>query len=58
MVAKAFEMGWAGVAFKTIGMFVPEEVSTEIFSAFQGKHFICRIQKYRADFRPQSKRKS
>ena len=27
MVAKAFEMGWAGVAFKTIGMFVPEEVS-------------------------------
>lgn len=27
MVAKAFQMGWAGVAFKTIGMFVPEEVS-------------------------------
>ena len=27
MVAKAFEMGWAGVAFKTIGLFVPEEVS-------------------------------
>lgn len=27
MVAKAFEMGWAGVAFKTIGMFVPQEVS-------------------------------
>ncbi len=27
MVAKAFDMGWAGVAFKTIGMFVPEEVS-------------------------------
>lgn len=27
MVAKAFEMGWAGVAFKTIGTFVPEEVS-------------------------------
>jgi dihydropyrimidine dehydrogenase (NAD+) subunit PreA len=27
MVAKAFEMGWAGVAFKTIGMFVPNEVS-------------------------------
>ncbi|MGE4549566.1 MAG: NAD-dependent dihydropyrimidine dehydrogenase subunit PreA [Intestinibacillus sp.] len=27
MVAKAFEMGWAGVAFKTIGMFVPDEVS-------------------------------
>lgn len=27
MTAKAFEMGWAGVAFKTIGMFVPEEVS-------------------------------
>lgn len=27
MVAKAFQMGWAGVAFKTIGLFVPDEVS-------------------------------
>lgn len=27
MVAKAFDMGWAGVAFKTIGTFVPDEVS-------------------------------
>jgi dihydropyrimidine dehydrogenase (NAD+) subunit PreA len=27
MVAKAFEMGWGGVAFKTIGTFIPEEVS-------------------------------
>ena len=27
MIAKAFEMGWAGVAFKTIGLFVPEEAS-------------------------------
>lgn len=27
MVAKAFDMGWAGVAFKTIGMFVPNEAS-------------------------------
>jgi dihydropyrimidine dehydrogenase (NAD+) subunit PreA len=27
MVAKAFDLGWAGVAFKTIGMFVPKEVS-------------------------------
>ena len=27
MVAKAFDMGWAGVAFKTIGTFVPQEVS-------------------------------
>lgn len=27
MIAKAFEMGWAGVAFKTIGNFVPKEVS-------------------------------
>lgn len=27
MVAKAFHMGWAGAAFKTIGFFVPEEVS-------------------------------
>lgn len=27
MVAKAFDMGWAGVAFKTVGLFIPEEVS-------------------------------
>lgn len=27
MVAKAFDMGWAGVAFKTIGIFTPKEVS-------------------------------
>lgn len=27
MVARAFEMGWAGVVFKTIGLFVPEEAS-------------------------------
>ena len=27
MIAKAFDEGWAGVAFKTIGAFVPKEVS-------------------------------
>ncbi len=27
MVARAFRMGWAGVAWKTIGAFVPDEVS-------------------------------
>lgn len=27
MIAKSFDEGWAGVAFKTIGNFVPEEVS-------------------------------
>lgn len=27
MIAKAFDMGWAGVAFKTVGLFVPKEVS-------------------------------
>jgi dihydropyrimidine dehydrogenase (NAD+) subunit PreA len=27
MIAKAFDAGWAGAAFKTIGTFVPEEVS-------------------------------
>lgn len=32
MVAKAFELGWAGVAFKTIGMFVPKEVSPRFSS--------------------------
>ncbi|TCT15490.1 dihydropyrimidine dehydrogenase (NAD+) subunit PreA [Natranaerovirga pectinivora] len=41
MVAKAFEMGWAGVAFKTIGVFVPEEVSPR-FSTIrkEGNSFI------------------
>ena len=34
MVAKAFDMGWAGVAFKTIGKFVPKEVSPR-FSSLQ-----------------------
>lgn len=32
MVAKAFDMGWAGVAFKTIGKFIPEEVSPRFAS--------------------------
>ncbi len=27
MIARAFRQGWAGAAFKTIGLFVPEEVS-------------------------------
>lgn len=27
MVSKAFDMGWGGVAFKTVGTFVPNEVS-------------------------------
>lgn len=27
MVAKAFEAGWAGVCYKTIGYYIPEEVS-------------------------------
>lgn len=41
MVAKAFEMGWAGVAFKTIALFVPEEVSPR-FDQLQkeGKPFV------------------
>lgn len=34
MVAKAFDLGWAGVAFKTIGLFVPNEVSPR-FSALE-----------------------
>ncbi|MEE3355913.1 MAG: NAD-dependent dihydropyrimidine dehydrogenase subunit PreA [Candidatus Weimeria sp.] len=32
MVARAFDQGWAGVAFKTIGMFTPQEASPR-FSA-------------------------
>lgn len=32
MVAKAFDMGWAGVAFKTIGLFTPDEVSPRFAS--------------------------
>lgn len=41
MVAKAFEMGWAGAAFKTIGTFVPDEVSPR-FSTIrkEGNSFI------------------
>lgn len=41
MVARAFEMGWAGAAFKTIGTFVPEEVSPR-FSTIrkEGNSFI------------------
>ena len=27
MVARAFDMGWGGVCFKTIGLFIPEEIS-------------------------------
>jgi len=27
MVARAFDMGWAGAVFKTVGLFVPDEVS-------------------------------
>ena len=34
MIAKAFEMGWAGVAGKTIGMFTPQEASPR-FSALR-----------------------
>lgn len=32
MVAKAFDMGWAGVAFKTIGLFIPDEASPRFAS--------------------------
>lgn len=41
MVAKAFDMGWAGAAFKTIGTFVPDEVSPR-FSTIskEGNSFI------------------
>lgn len=41
MVARAFEMGWAGVAFKTIGAFVPEEVSPRFTTlSKEGNSFI------------------
>lgn len=41
MVARAFEMGWAGAAFKTIGTFVPQEASPR-FSGIrkEGSSFI------------------
>lgn len=32
MVAKVFDEGWAGVAFKTIGMFTPNEVSRDLLN--------------------------
>jgi len=41
MVAKAFDMGWAGAAFKTIGTFVPEEVSPRFATiSKEGNSFI------------------
>jgi len=41
MVARAFEMGWAGVAFKTIGAFVPDEVSPRFTTlSKEGNSFI------------------
>jgi dihydropyrimidine dehydrogenase (NAD+) subunit PreA len=41
MVAKAFEMGWAGACWKTIGNFVPKEVSPR-FTAIskEGNSFV------------------
>lgn len=36
MIARAFAMGWAGACFKTIGTFVPEEVSPR-FAAMPGE---------------------
>ena len=36
MTARAFEMGWAGAAFKTIGLFVPEEVSPRFANLERG----------------------
>lgn len=35
MISRAFEAGWAGAAFKTIGSFVPEEASPR-FSSYSG----------------------
>ena len=41
MVARAFEMGWSGAAFKTIGAFVPEEVSPRFATiSKEGNSFI------------------
>lgn len=41
MVAKAFDMGWAGAAFKTIGTFVPDEVSPRFATiSKEGNSFI------------------
>lgn len=38
MVARAFERGWAGAAFKTIGAFVPEEVSPRFATISKDSH--------------------
>lgn len=41
MVAKAFDMGWGGMAFKTIGNFVPDEVSPRFTSiSKEGNSFV------------------
>jgi len=39
MVARAFAMGWAGAAFKTIGTFVPQEVSPRFSTNHKGNSF-------------------
>lgn len=51
MVAKAFEMGWAGVAFKTIGSFVPDEVSPRFDALRKESVPFIGFKKYRADIR-------
>lgn len=37
MIAKAFDLGWAGVAFKTVGLFTPLEVSPR-FAALEDEN--------------------
>ena len=41
MCAKAFEMGWAGIVYKTIGRFMPKEASPRFASIAEssGSHF-------------------
>ena len=36
MCAKAFEMGWAGIVYKTIGRFMPKEASPRFASVSEG----------------------
>ena len=32
MCAKALDMGWAGIVFKTVGIYIPDEVSPRFFA--------------------------
>lgn len=51
MCAKAYDTGWGGVVFKTIGFFIANEVSPRFDHLVKGerRYRFYRLQKYGAD---------